>query len=130
TGRLDGSASRGLPLVSVQGSSSLAQGDASSRREGMPEPTSYTPSPVKLRSALSSSVEQVDEVLDERRPASASGARGERAWRRAIFRDGWRPRPAVVIAFLLLVLSVPLVVALVVVRTPRWYPVLDLAWTE
>ena len=96
----------------------------------MPEPTSYTPTPVKLRSALSSSVEQVDEILDEGRPASASGARGERAWRRAIFRDGWRPRPAVVIAFLLLVLSVPLVVALVVVRTPRWYPVLDLAWTE
>jgi hypothetical protein len=84
---------------------------------------------VKLRSALSSSVQQVEEIPDERRAAGSSGVR-ERAWRRAIFRDEWQPRPAVVIVLLLLVLSVPLVVALVVLRSPRWYPVLDLAWTE
>jgi hypothetical protein len=82
------------------------------------------------RSDLSSSVQQVGESTDEHRAAGSSGARREQAWRRATFRDGRRSRPAVVIVVLLVVLSVPLVVALVVLRNPRWYPVLDLAWTE
>ena len=30
----------------------------------------------------------------------------------------------------MLLLAVPMVVALVVLRHPRWYPLLDLAWTE
>jgi hypothetical protein len=39
-------------------------------------------------------------------------------------------RPAVAITGLALLLLLPLVVALVVLRSPRWYPVLDLAMTE
>jgi hypothetical protein len=68
---------------------------------------------------LSSSVQQVGESSDEHRAAGSSGVRREQAWRRATLRHEWLSRPAVVIAVLLLVLSVPLVVALVVLRSPR-----------
>jgi hypothetical protein len=43
---------------------------------------------------------------------------------------GASPRPALVVAGLLAVLSVPLAVALGVLHHPRWYPLLDLAQTE
>jgi hypothetical protein len=42
---------------------------------------------------------------------------------------GERRRAAVLLAIVLL-LAVPLIVALVALRHPRWYPLLDLAWTE
>jgi hypothetical protein len=80
--------------------------------------------------APSSSAPDLTEDLDEDRPTSAPSPSLGRTQRRLIFRSGWRPTPVVGVAFLLLLLSVPLVVALVVLRTPRWYPVLDLAWTE
>ena len=47
-----------------------------------------------------------------------------------IFGEGSRPRPAVVIAGLLVVLTTPLAVALAVLHGTHWYPVLDFAWTE
>jgi hypothetical protein len=40
-----------------------------------------------------------------------------------------RRRAAVLVAIVLL-LAVPLIVALIALRHPRWYPLLDLAWTE
>jgi hypothetical protein len=39
-------------------------------------------------------------------------------------------RRAAVLLGLVLLLAVPMIVALVVLRHPRWYPLLDLAWTE
>lgn len=42
----------------------------------------------------------------------------------------WRARPELAAAGLLVLLAVPLVVALVVLRHPRWYPLWDLATTE
>ncbi len=45
-------------------------------------------------------------------------------------RGGARLRPTMVPVLVFLVLAVPLVVALVVLARPRWYPLLDLAMTE
>lgn len=42
----------------------------------------------------------------------------------------WDRRPGLLIAALVALLSVPLLVALAVLRSPRWFPVLDMAWTE
>ena len=39
-------------------------------------------------------------------------------------------RRTLVLAALVLLLAVPMIVALVALRHPRWYPLLDLAWTE
>jgi hypothetical protein len=50
---------------------------------------------------------------------------GPRSW----FAAAERRRRAVLLAILLL-LAVPMIVALVALRHPRWYPLLDLAWTE
>jgi hypothetical protein len=91
---------------------------------------SYTPRTVNPGRAPSSSATDLTADLDEDRATSAPSPSRGSTQRRLIFRSGWRPKPVVGIAFLLLVLSVPFVVALVVLRSPHWYPVLDLAWTE
>ena len=43
---------------------------------------------------------------------------------------GRRPHAALVIAILVALLALPLVVALIALRHPRWYPLLDMAQTE
>ena len=45
-------------------------------------------------------------------------------------RDAGSRRRAILIAALVALLAVPMVVALVALLHPRWYPLLDLAWTE
>jgi hypothetical protein len=85
---------------------------------------------VNLGCVPTSSIHDVTGVVDEDRTAGSSTRSRAKTVGRAIFRDDWHRHPGVLIAGLLLLLSIPFVVALVVLRSPRWYPVLDLAWTE
>ncbi|HET6954535.1 MAG TPA: hypothetical protein VFI47_29495 [Acidimicrobiales bacterium] len=61
--------------------------------------------------------------------AAGTGTAGTAAPGAAAGRPWWR-RPGIVGAAALAVLAVPLVVALGVLRQPRWYPLLDLAQAE
>jgi hypothetical protein len=72
------------------------------------------------------SAQDVTTPTAERPPAAdlpAAGARGQAEWRSV---DGRRALPIA----LFLLFAVPLVVALVSLAHPRWYPLLDMAWTE
>src|SRR5262249_28412336 len=91
---------------------------------------SYTRRSVNPGRAPSSSVQDVAEVLEEDRAPSTPRTSRRVPVRRLIFGEGSRPRPAVVIIGLLVVLTVPLAVALAVLHGTHWYPVLDFAWTE
>ena len=68
--------------------------------------------------AQSASVVAVDEDATE--PTDRSSATS----------GGRRPHAALVIAILVALLALPLVVALIALRHPRWYPLLDMAQTE
>jgi hypothetical protein len=81
--------------------------------------------------ARGAALDEVVEGGDARRPAPGPSAPGAgRARRRSRPPAGWRSRPVLVVTGLTVVLAVPLLVALGVLRQPRWYPTLDLAWTE
>jgi hypothetical protein len=73
------------------------------------------------------SVQEVAEPLADRGSGAAPDA-GPTASRPG-FR-GFRHRRLVAIGALVVLLAVPMIVALVVLRHPRWYPLLDMAWTE
>ena len=63
------------------------------------------------------SVDLDDDAIEPTDPASTSSR-------------GLRLPAGVVIAFLVALLALPLVVALVALRHPHWYPLLDMAQTE
>jgi hypothetical protein len=81
--------------------------------------------------ARGAALDEVVEGGDGRRPAGGPSALGAgRARRRSRPPAAWRSPPVLVVTGLTVVLAIPLLVALGVLRQPRWYPTLDLAWTE
>lgn len=73
----------------------------------------------------------VDEAERQHRAgAGPAPARTPLAPRWTAWWQGGERRRVAILAAIVAVLAIPLVVALVVLRHPRWYPLLDLAWTE
>jgi hypothetical protein len=76
-------------------------------------------------------VEDVTEPFSRQRPDGRpeTVVTGHGAGWRSRFRIDDRRRVVLILAILAL-LAVPMIVALIALRHPRWYPLLDLAWTE
>jgi hypothetical protein len=84
---------------------------------------------VPPHAAVSEATEERSE-LAESRALSGRGIPGRSEGDKERHRDTRRRRTVLVVGVLLAVLAIPLVIALVVLHSPRWYPLLDMAQTE
>ena len=81
-----------------------------------------------MPAAPGTALEDLDAGAEHRQaPAGAPAPAGRLpAW----LAVAWERRAALLVVTLTALLAVPLVVALGVLRQPRWFPTLDIAWTE